>query len=567
MSSSTGSRPAVRAQPPVETPPRGLARIAAARRALPENVRILALVSLANDSASELAYPVVPLFLAVTLGAPIALIGLIEGIAEAMALGFRLISGWLSDRAATEPRRRPWIMAGYGLSTFARAGVAAAPAWGYVLGAKIADRIGKGTRGAPRDALIRDSTPKELVGSAFGYHRSADTIGAIVGPLVAAVMLAAGCSLRTILWVAVVPGVVTLVLIGRIREARPSGVSAKKKHAPELAGARALPGSFWSVMLIWVVFSLGNSSDAFLLLRAHDLGLATLLTVLAYAGYNLVFAGLSWPLGALSDRLSRAAIFALGMVVFTLVYVGFALAPGTWAVWPLFAFYGVYVAATEGVGRAWIADHVSEGHVGTAYGVFYAATAAAALVASIAAGVLWTYVSPSAPFWLGAATAAAAAVLLGVRALSRELSPRLAQATLASLLVATVAVAAVEHHRLGDLFRHRGEAEVPVVSTRPCSDIGAARVTPDLPAGFPVLPGVAYTDNDATWSTHGYLERSIRATHDDYVRALEGAGYRVTRSEVDPWDAELAFAGRGRTGDVEIFQECRSRTWIHVQVR
>src|ERR1700742_3680831 len=144
----------------VDEKPKGLKRIPGPRRALPENVRILALVSLANDSASELAYPVVPLFLAITLGAPIALIGLIEGIAEAMALGFRLLSGWLSDRAATEPRRRPWIMAGYGLSTFARAGIAAAPAWGWVLAARIADRIGQGTRGAPRDAPIRGSTPK-----------------------------------------------------------------------------------------------------------------------------------------------------------------------------------------------------------------------------------------------------------------------------------------------------------------------------------------------------------------------------------------------------------------------
>jgi MFS family permease len=550
----------------VEQKPRGIARIAAARRALPENVRILALVSLANDSASELAYPIVPLFLAITLGAPIALIGLIEGVAEAMALGFRLISGWLSDRAATEPRRRPWIMAGYGLSTVARAGVAAAPAWGYVLGAKIADRIGKGTRGAPRDALIRDSTPKAQMGSAFGYHRSADTIGAIVGPLLAALLLASGCSLRTILWVGVLPGAVTLLLIRRIREAPPSGVNAKKKHAPELAGARALPASFWSVLLIWVVFSLGNSSDAFLLLRAHDLGLATLLTVLAYAGYNVVFASLSWPLGALSDRLPRAAIFSLGVIVFVLVYVGFAVAPGSWAVWPLFAFYGVYVAATEGVGRAWVADHVTEGHVGTAYGVFYAATAAAALVASIAAGVLWTYVSPSAPFWLGAVTAAAAAILLGVRALSRGLSPRLAQATLASLLVATVAVAGVEHHRLGDLFRHRGETEVPIVSTRPCTDIGATRVEPDLPEGFPTLPGVAFTANDAKWSTQGYFKRSIRAAHDDYVRALEAAGYRITHSELDPWDSEIAFTGNGHTGEIDIFQECRSRTWMQIAV-
>src|ERR1700754_104054 len=187
-------------------------RIGDARRRLPENVRLLSWVSLANDSASEMAYPIVPLFLALVLGAPAILIGLIEGIAEAMALGFKLLSGWLSDRSA-EQKRRPWIAAGYGVSTVSRIAIAAAPAWGWVLGAKIVDRIGKGTRGTPRDALIRDSTPKELGGSAFGYQRPMDTIGAIVGPLLAAAMLAAGCSLRTILWVGVLPGAITLLLI------------------------------------------------------------------------------------------------------------------------------------------------------------------------------------------------------------------------------------------------------------------------------------------------------------------------------------------------------------------
>jgi|GEM_PF-24935 len=544
-----------------------LARIDAARRALPKNVRVLSWVSLANDSASELAYPIIPLFLAITLGAPIVLIGIIEGIAEAMALAFRLLSGWLSDRAADGRRRRPWIMTGYGIATFARLGIAAAPTWGWVLGSRIADRVGKGIRGAPRDALIRDSTPKQQIGAAFGFHRSADTIGAIAGPLIAAAMLALGCSLRSILWVAVVPGIVTLVLLRRIREAPPSGANVRKKNAPELAHAGTLPSSFWGVLLIWVVFSIGNSSDAFLLLRAHDLGMAAVVTVLAYAAYNLVFAGLAWPLGALSDRFSRAAIFGAGLVVFALVYVGFALAPGSWAVWPLFAFYGVYVAATEGVGRAWVADHVNEDAVGTAYGVFYAATAAAALVASIVAGVLWTYVSPSAPFVLGAITSGLAAALLGVRALMRGFSPRAAQLAMGTLLVVVLAAAAIEHDQLGNAFRSRGEAEVPVAAAaRKCAPLAAQRVTPSLPAGFPTPSGVAWTKNDQRWSTQGYIDGSIREAHDEFESRLEAAGYHVTRSEVDPGDAEIAFTGKGHRGQIDIFQECTTRTWMQVTV-
>jgi MFS family permease len=245
---------------------------------------------------------------------------------------------------------------------------------------------------------------------------------------------------------------------------------------------------------------------------------------------------------------------------------GSPLAPGSWAVWPLFAFYGIYVAATEGVGRAWIADHVTDGRVGTAYGIFYAATAGAALVASIVAGVLWTEVSPSAPFWLGAGTAAAAGVLLAVRALSHEVSPRAAQATLALLLFAAVAAAAVEHGQLGDLFRHRGETEVPVTATRPCTALGAHRVTPSLPSGFPTLTGVAFTGNDDHWATHGYFDRSIRFAHDAYVAKLTAAGYRITHSEVDPWDSEITFAGNGRSGEIDVFQECRSRTWMQISV-
>lgn len=384
-----------------------LRRVGRARRALPQNVRALGWVSFANDFASELVYPVLPLFLTITLGAPVAILGLIEGIAEGVAVGLRGVAGWLSDLAGE--RRRPWIVAGYALSALARPVVASAPAWGYVLGGRLGDRLGKAARTAPRDALIRDSTPSALVGASFGYHRAMDTAGAVVGPLIAVLFLAGGWSLRSVLWVAVVPGLLTLVFLTRVREAPKRERTA---FAPDGHALRRLPRPFWLMLGVWTLFSLGNSSDVFLILRAHDLGLSATLVILAYALYNLVYSALSWPLGALSDRVARTSVLAAGLAVFALVYLGFAVAPGSWAVWPLFAVYGVYIAATEGVAKAWVADFVPTGAAGTAYGLFAAASGGALLVASVVAGLLWSRVGPEAPFLLGAATATCALLLI-----------------------------------------------------------------------------------------------------------------------------------------------------------
>jgi MFS family permease len=369
-------------------------------------VRALGWVSFANDLSSELAYPIVPLFLTVTLGAPVKVLGLIEGIAEGLALGLRGVAGWLSDRMGE--RRVPWVFGGYGISALARPALAAAPGWGWVLGARIADRLGKGARTAPRDALIRDSSPAAIVGSAFGYHRTMDSLGAVLGPLAAVAMLHAHLSLRTILYVAVVPGIAAVFLVALVREAK------RPRPVQEIEPARALdlPREYWFVLGTWVVFSLGNSSDAFLILRARNLGLGLTLVVLSYALYQLVYSGFSWPLGVLSDRIPRTIILGGGLVVFALVYLGFAFAPGSWAVWPLFAIYGVYIAATEGVAKAWIADQVPGRAAGTAYGVFAAVTGLALVAASGIAGLLWSYVSPKAPFILGAGAAAVAFVLL-----------------------------------------------------------------------------------------------------------------------------------------------------------
>ena len=369
-------------------------------------MRALGWVSFANDLSSELAYPIVPLFLTITLGAPVKVLGLIEGIAEGIALGLRGVAGWLSDRMGE--RRVPWIFGGYGLSAVSRPVLAAAPGWGWVLTARIADRLGKGARTAPRDALIRDSSPPELVGASFGYHRAMDSLGAVLGPLAAVAMLEAHLSLRTILYIAVIPGILAVALVSFIKEAK------RPEPVQEIEPQRALglPGEFWFVLGTWTVFSLGNSSDAFLILRSRNLGLGLTLVVLSYALYQFVYSSFSWPLGALSDRIPRPIILAAGLVVFALVYLGFAFAPGSWAVWPLFAVYGAYIAATDGVAKAWIADQVPGRAAGTAYGVFAAVTGLALVVASGVAGLLWSYVSPKAPFLLGAGSAVAALALL-----------------------------------------------------------------------------------------------------------------------------------------------------------
>lgn len=548
-----------------------LARIVSARRSLPANVRALGWVSFANDSASELAYPIVPLFLTITLGAPVAVVGLIEGIAEALATAVRLLSGWLSDRAGE--RRKPWIVGGYAASSVARAMLAAAPTWGFVLAARVVDRLGKGTRGTPRDALIRDSTPRELLGSSFGYHRAMDTAGAILGPLIAVALLESGSSLRTILWVAAGLGVAVLVVLGRVREV-PHVSEAKAAAAPALA-REPLPAGFWAVLAIWFVFSLGNSSDVFLVLRARDLGLDAVIVVLAYAVYNAVYASLSWPLGALSDRVPRALLMGVGLVLFSVVYFGLAVAPGAWAVWPLFAIYGVYVAATEGVARAWVADTLPDRTaVGTAYGIFFVATAGAALVASVVAGILWTYVSPRAPFVVGVVAAVVALLLLlgyeaGFAVGARTIKLLLATAA-AVVCVVAAAAATLEHSRLVQAFRKSDTEVVPAAFLRPCGAPPAAhplRVRP--PSGFPPA-GAVFTSgrlDGPTTIVDGYLAGDVKGANAAYVVALTRARYTILRSEIDPADSEVVFSNARVSGQVTLTQECSVRVRVHITIR
>jgi MFS family permease len=371
--------------------------------------------SLVNDAASELLYPVLPLYLVVTLHAPAAAVGLVEGAAGAASQIVGYIVGRRSDRIH---RRLPFVWAGYTLSNIAKPLVALAPAWGWVLGARVLDRAGKGVRTAPRDALLRDSSEPDRAGATFGYHRFMDSAGATVGPLLALALLAAGLSLRQVIAAAVVPAVLTMFVLRAVREAAPR---EDPGSAPPLT--RDLPRAFWGFSAVWVVFSLGNSADVFLLLRSRDLGLSATAVVVAYALYNTLYSGLSWPLGHLSDRLGRRRVLAAGLVVFAVVYAGFGLASGSAAVWPLFALYGCYMAATDGVARALVADLSPARLRATAQGTFRLVTGGSEVAASIVAGILWSSVAPGAVFVLGAGAAAAGLVLLGALPASHPQRP------------------------------------------------------------------------------------------------------------------------------------------------
>ncbi len=373
------------------------------RRGLSRNVIVLAVVSFFADASSELAYPLIPLFLTGTLGAPATAVGLIEGVAEATAAGLRLFAGWLSDRMG---KRRPLVIAGYGLAAAGKLLLALSFVWPQVLLARVVDRLGKGIRGAPRDALIADSTEAPFRGRAFGFHRSADTIGAVVGPLAALALVTVGLELRWIFAVAVLPGIAS-VFVARIAREVPSTKPARARPSLWVGGRR-----FRVFLAIMAIFAVGNSSDIFLLLRAADAGLGQREVVLAYVVYNLVYALASLPLGSLSDRLGRLPVLVGGMLVFAGVYLGFGVIDaGRW-VWALFALYGLYIAATDGVARALIVDLVPAERRAQAIGAHGALMAAFVLLASVIAGVLWDTVSSAAPFFVGAGTATIAAILL-----------------------------------------------------------------------------------------------------------------------------------------------------------
>jgi len=372
-------------------------------------VLLLGIVSFFADVSSEMVYPVVPLFLSGTLGAPAVAVGLIEGVAESTASILKWISGWWSDRFE---RRTPFAAAGYGMAAVAKPLLAAAYVWPFVLFVRFIDRAGKGIRGAPRDALIAESAHPDGLGRAFGLHRAMDTSGAILGPLIAIALLAwfGDGHYRPIFLIAGIPGVLALVALLGVREVRRARAAAPE--TPPLLSLRGYDARFVLFLLATLLFAAGNSSDAFLVLRAKDLGLGATAVVFAYVLYNIAYAGLSLPAGIRADRIGPKPVLVAGLVVFALVYGGFALAPGDWAVWPLFVVYGAYIAMTDGVGKAYVSQLVPSARRATALGLYNATTGVMLLVASVAGGALWDLFGPPATFAFGASAALAAAALL-----------------------------------------------------------------------------------------------------------------------------------------------------------
>jgi MFS family permease len=360
------------------------------------------------DISSEMVYPLVPLFLRNALGAPVLAVGLVEGLAESTASLLKWWFGWFSDRLQ---RRLPFAFAGYGLAALAKPLLAAAYQWPFVLLVRFIDRAGKGIRTAPRDALIADVSTERRRGRAYGLHRTLDTSGAVAGPLIALALLwwFGSGSYRPIFLIAGIPGAISVILLLAARDIHHASPS---ERATPLLSLRGYDRRFLTFLGITLLFALGNSSDAFLVLRARNVGLGATAVVFSYVVYNISYAGLSLPAGIRSDKIGRRPVLIAGYVTFALVYAGFAGANDGWTVWPLFAIYGAYIAFTDGVGPAYVADLVPRERRGTALGLYNASTGVVLLLASIIGGGLWDLFGPAATFTFGASTAAVAAMLL-----------------------------------------------------------------------------------------------------------------------------------------------------------
>ena len=351
---------------------------------LTRNVRVLSAVSFLQDTASELLYPLLPIYLTTVLGAPPAVVGAIEGVAEGAASMTKLAVGPLGDRYA----KRPLIATGYGMAALGKVIVAAAGAWPGVLTGRVVDRLGKGIRGAPRDALLVEGVESGSRGRVFGFHRAMDTLGAVVGPLIGL----AGYELldhriAPLLYVAIIPAVLSVLLIFLVREKPRTG--PRPPWQPLFSGFRDLPKRFWRVSAVVVGFGLVNFPDALLLLRLNEIGFGVAEVILAYVTYNLVYALASFPAGALADRLPHSVVFGVGLLFFAVAYVGLGLTTDPVLAWMLIGVYGIFTACTDGVGKAWVSSLVGSGRQTTAQGVFQGGSGLAILVAGVWAGLLW----------------------------------------------------------------------------------------------------------------------------------------------------------------------------------
>ena len=374
------------------------------------NLYAFGFTSFFNDTATEMAYWVLPAFLA-SIGAGPAQLGVIEGIAESVASFVKLFSGWLADHI---PRRKPIVVSGYFVANAVKPLLAMVTSWWQVLAIRFADRFAKGMRGAPRDVMVAESSSR--LGSAYGFIQAMDSAGAVLGPLVALLLLP-HYGLRGIFWAAAVPGFICFVVaLFGIREVKKKGAVSPKaddlSHKASSAGKVRFPVAFYCTLFVVTLFSLGNSSDMFLVLRAQNVGIPVTHAPLLGLIFNITYTLFSWPAGYLSDKISRRRIASLGYVVFAVVYFAFALAPTRSTIWAAMAFYGLFYALTNPVLKALVVESVAEDVRGRALGLYSFATSVAILLASLITGELWKYCGAQVPFYVSAAIAAISAVLL-----------------------------------------------------------------------------------------------------------------------------------------------------------
>lgn len=371
-------------------------------KGIPKNTVVLGGASFLNDVASEMVVPLLPIFLTATLGAGPAAIGIIEGIAEATSSFLKVIAGYVSDRIA---KRKQIVFAGYGLAALARSALAVTTSWTQVLALRFTDRIGKGIRTAPRDAIIADSTAPAYRGKSFGFHRALDNAGAILGPVLAFFLISKlNFSYRLIFGIALIPGLLSALSIAVfVKEQK-----YEKKIASLSLHLKSIDHNFRRYLIVLLIFTLGNASDAFLILRAVDCGMPISMIPLLWGGFNLVKFLVSVPGGSLSDRIGRRPLIIMGWFVYAVIYLAFAVAGSPWQIAVIFLGYGVYYGLTEGVERAFVADLVPAGVRATAYGLYNGAIGLGAFPASVLFGVLWKYAGMQTAFFFAVALAALA---------------------------------------------------------------------------------------------------------------------------------------------------------------
>lgn len=385
---------------------------------LQRNVFFTGLVSFFMDFSSEMIYPLVPIFLSSVLGVNKSVIGLIEGIAESTASLLKVFSGWFSDRIG---KRKILLIVGYGISTLSRPIIALSTLWGHVLAFRFTDRFGKGIRGAPRDALIAESTEYKDLGRSFGFHRGMDTLGGVIGPAIAFILLLLFTgNYRLVFWLSMIPGIIAVLIIVFFIKERGQGAKTQSnkdsdtltlEHYDANPNPRSFDWRFKAFVAIATLFTVGNSSDVFLILKATDTGIKETQIPIIYLCFNLVYALTAIPAGILSDRIGRKRIILAGFILFGFIYWGFAIASEQKHIWGLFLLYGVFMGLTEGIQKAYLATIIPDELKATGYGIYNTFVGIAVLPASLIGGWLWDKYGSHATFYYGTATAFVSAFL------------------------------------------------------------------------------------------------------------------------------------------------------------